>query len=97
MQPARQPEKCRFGLDSMRARHGGGRAMAVELDRVEEAIAAIAGGELVIVVDDADRENEGDLIMAAARALPKQVAFMIRHTSGILCAPLPPEEARLRP
>jgi 3,4-dihydroxy 2-butanone 4-phosphate synthase/GTP cyclohydrolase II len=68
--------------------------MAVELDRVEEAIAAIAGGEVVIVVDDADRENEGDLIMAAARALPKQVAFMIRHTSGILCAPLPPEEAR---
>jgi 3,4-dihydroxy 2-butanone 4-phosphate synthase/GTP cyclohydrolase II len=68
--------------------------MAVELDRVEEAIAAIAGGELVIVVDDADRENEGDLIMAAARALPEQVAFMIRHTSGILCAPLPPEEAR---
>jgi 3,4-dihydroxy 2-butanone 4-phosphate synthase/GTP cyclohydrolase II len=68
--------------------------MAVQLDRVEDAVAAIAAGELVVVVDDADRENEGDLIMAAAKAGPEQVAFMIRHTSGILCAPLPPEEAR---
>jgi len=68
--------------------------MAVQLDRVEEAIADIAAGALVIVVDDAEREDEGDLIMAAAKALPEQVAFMIRHTSGILCTPLPPEEAR---
>jgi 3,4-dihydroxy 2-butanone 4-phosphate synthase/GTP cyclohydrolase II len=87
-------------LSNLRRRHiidlrdRQGIAMAVELDSVEEAIAAIAGGELVIVVDDADRENEGDLIMAAAKALPERVAFMIRHTSGILCAPLPPEEAR---
>ena len=55
------------------------------LNPVEEAIAAFAEGELVIVVDDADRENEGDLIMAAERATPEQIAFMIRHTSGILC------------
>jgi 3,4-dihydroxy 2-butanone 4-phosphate synthase/GTP cyclohydrolase II len=68
--------------------------MPVQLDAVQAAIAAIAEGQLVIVVDDADRENEGDLIMAAAKATPEQVAFMIRHTSGILCAPLPPEEAR---
>jgi 3,4-dihydroxy 2-butanone 4-phosphate synthase / GTP cyclohydrolase II len=68
--------------------------MTVQLDRVEEAVAAIAAGALVIVVDDVERENEGDLIMAAAKALPEQVAFMIRHTSGILCAPLPPAEAR---
>ena len=46
------------------------------------------------MVDDADRENEGDLIMAGAKASPEQVAFMIRHTSGILCTPLPPEQAR---
>jgi 3,4-dihydroxy 2-butanone 4-phosphate synthase/GTP cyclohydrolase II len=68
--------------------------MPAQLDTVASAIAAIAEGQLVIVVDDADRENEGDLIMAGAKALPEQVAFMIRHTSGILCTPLPPEEAR---
>jgi 3,4-dihydroxy 2-butanone 4-phosphate synthase/GTP cyclohydrolase II len=67
------------------------------LDPVEDAIQAIRAGQLVIVVDDADRENEGDLIMAAAMATPAQVAFMIRHTSGILCTPLPADDAaRLR-
>ncbi|MGE0120846.1 MAG: 3,4-dihydroxy-2-butanone-4-phosphate synthase [Dongiaceae bacterium] len=65
----------------------------MSLDRIEDAIAAIAAGELIVVVDDEDRENEGDLIMAAEKAKPEQVAFMIRHTSGILCTPLPPDEA----
>ncbi|MBA3518653.1 MAG: 3,4-dihydroxy-2-butanone-4-phosphate synthase, partial [Rhizobiales bacterium] len=55
---------------------------------VSEAIAAIAAGELLVVVDDDDRENEGDLVMAASKATPEQIAFMIRHTSGIICAPL---------
>ena len=59
-----------------------------QLDTVEDAIAAIANGDLVVVVDDEDRENEGDLIMAASKASPEQVAFMIRHTSGILCVPV---------
>jgi 3,4-dihydroxy 2-butanone 4-phosphate synthase/GTP cyclohydrolase II len=63
------------------------------LDAVEDAIRALQAGELIIVVDDADRENEGDLIMAAAKATPAQVAFMIRHTSGILCTPLPASDA----
>jgi 3,4-dihydroxy 2-butanone 4-phosphate synthase/GTP cyclohydrolase II len=63
------------------------------LDSVEDAIRALQAGELIIVVDDADRENEGDLIMAAAKATPAQVAFMIRHTSGILCTPLPARDA----
>ena len=58
------------------------------LNSVSEAIAAIAAGELVVVVDDDDRENEGDLIMAASKATPEQLAFMIRHTSGIICAPM---------
>ena len=58
------------------------------LNKVSEAIAAIAAGELVVVVDDDDRENEGDLIMAASKATPEQIAFMIRHTSGIICAPM---------
>jgi 3,4-dihydroxy 2-butanone 4-phosphate synthase/GTP cyclohydrolase II len=64
------------------------------LDAVEEAIAAIANGELVVVVDDTDRENEGDLIMAAQNATPEQIAFMIRHTSGIICVPMPPDRAQ---
>jgi 3,4-dihydroxy 2-butanone 4-phosphate synthase/GTP cyclohydrolase II len=63
------------------------------LDRIEDAIAAIAAGEMIVVVDDEDRENEGDLIMAAEKAKPEQVAFMIRHTSGILCTPLTAEDA----
>ena len=68
--------------------------MTIQLDSVEAAIAEIAAGRIVIVVDDADRENEGDLIMAAAKAEAEPVAFMIRHTSGILCTPLPSETAR---
>jgi 3,4-dihydroxy 2-butanone 4-phosphate synthase/GTP cyclohydrolase II len=58
-------------------------------DRVEPALAAFARGEVVVVVDDEDRENEGDLIMAAEKATPEAVAFMLRHTSGLLCVPLP--------
>ena len=64
------------------------------LHTVEDALAAIAAGQMVIVVDDQDRENEGDLIMAAEKATSEQVAFMIRHTSGILCTPVPGEVAR---
>lgn len=64
-----------------------------QLDSVEDAIKAIAAGELIVVIDDADRENEGDLIMAASKASPEKVAFMIRHTSGILCTPLEKQRA----
>jgi 3,4-dihydroxy 2-butanone 4-phosphate synthase/GTP cyclohydrolase II len=55
---------------------------------IENAVAAIARGELVIVVDDADRENEGDLIMAAEAMTAEAMAFMIRHTSGVICMPV---------
>ena len=55
---------------------------------IENAIAAVARGELVVVVDDADRENEGDLIMAAELVTPETMAFMIRHTSGVICMPM---------
>jgi 3,4-dihydroxy 2-butanone 4-phosphate synthase / GTP cyclohydrolase II len=65
----------------------------MQLDSIEDAIAAIAAGELVVVVDDTDRENEGDLIMAASKATPEKIAFMIRNTSGIVCAPLTAERA----
>jgi 3,4-dihydroxy 2-butanone 4-phosphate synthase/GTP cyclohydrolase II len=66
----------------------------MKLDTVDEAIRAIARGEMVVVIDDDDRENEGDLIVAASKVTTEQVAFMIRHTSGILCAPLTRERAR---
>ena len=62
-------------------------------DTIEEALTAIRQGEMVMVVDDDDRENEGDLIMAASKATPEAVAFMIRHTSGILCTPILQEQA----
>lgn len=65
-----------------------------QFDAIEDAIAAIAAGEMVVVVDDDDRENEGDLIMAASKATPEKVAFMIRHTSGILCTPILEEQAK---
>lgn len=62
--------------------------------RAEAAVNAIKNGEMVVVVDDHDRENEGDLIMAASEATPEQVAFMIRHTSGILCTPITKADAK---
>jgi 3,4-dihydroxy 2-butanone 4-phosphate synthase/GTP cyclohydrolase II len=60
---------------------------------IEEAVAAIARGEVVVVVDDEDRENEGDLIMAAVHATPEKIAFYVKHTSGLICAPLSAERA----
>src|SRR3974390_3516566 len=62
--------------------------------RIQAAITAFARGELIIVADDDDRENEGDLFVAASLCTPEKMAFIIRHTSGIVCAPLAPEEAR---
>ncbi len=62
--------------------------------RIRAAVAAFARGEIVIVADDDDRENEGDLFVAASLCTPEKMAFIIRHTSGIVCAPLAPEEAR---
>ena len=65
-----------------------------KLDAPEEAIRAIFNGEMVVVVDDDDRENEGDLICAASKITPEQMAFMVRHTSGIVCTPITAEDAR---
>src|ERR1700734_2647787 len=62
--------------------------------RVRTAVAAFARGEILIVADDDDRENEGDLFVAASLCTPEKMAFIIRTTSGIVCAPLAPEEAR---
>jgi 3,4-dihydroxy 2-butanone 4-phosphate synthase/GTP cyclohydrolase II len=60
---------------------------------IEAAIAAVGRGEIVVVVDDEDRENEGDLILAASAATPEALAFVIRHTSGLICAAITEERA----
>ena len=64
------------------------------LAKIDEAVAAIGRGEIVIVVDDEDRENEGDLIMAAEFATPEAIAFFLHHTSGVICAPVSRDRAR---
>ena len=61
----------------------------VRLDPVEQAVADIAAGKAVVVVDDENRENEGDIIFAAAKATPELMAFTIRYSSGVICAPMP--------
>src|SRR5688500_13479093 len=62
-------------------------------ESVERAVAEIAAGRPVIVVDDEDRENEGDLICAAENATPELVAIMVRYTSGYICVPITEGEA----
>src|SRR5213080_4700450 len=57
-------------------------------DSIEDGIAEIQAGRMVVVVDDADRENEGDLIIAAEKITPDAIAFMVRHTSGVICLPV---------
>ena len=66
------------------------------LNSVAEILDELRAGRMVVIMDDEDRENEGDLIMAAEQVTPEAVAFMIRHTSGIICVPMPEEQlARL--
>lgn len=68
-----------------------------EFATIPDAIAAIERGEIVVVVDDEDRENEGDLVMAAEKATPETLAFFVNHTSGVICAPMLGEDLdRLR-
>ncbi|MHC4043357.1 3,4-dihydroxy-2-butanone-4-phosphate synthase [Bradyrhizobium sp. 23AC] len=61
---------------------------------IEAALQALADGEIVVVTDDDDREGEGDLVVAASRCTAEKMAFIIRHTSGIVCAPITLEDAR---
>lgn len=60
----------------------------VRLDSIEDALAEIRAGRMVVVVDDEDRENEGDLIFAASKTTPELVGFMVRHSSGVICVPM---------
>ena len=63
----------------------------VELDSVERALADLKAGKAVVVVDDENRENEGDIIFAASKATPELMGFLVRHSSGYVCAPMPGE------
>ena len=60
----------------------------IKLNTIEEAIEDFRKGEFVIVVDDEDRENEGDLIIAAEKITPEKENFMLKHARGVLCAPI---------
>jgi 3,4-dihydroxy 2-butanone 4-phosphate synthase/GTP cyclohydrolase II len=68
--------------------------MPYDQKKVVEAIRAFERGEIVVVMDDDNRENEGDLIVAAVHCTPEKMAFIVRHTSGIVCAPMTREDAR---
>ena len=67
-----------------------------KFNTVEEAIAAIKAGKMVLVTDDEDRENEGDLIMAAELCTPEAVNFMAKYARGLICMPAAPEITKLR-
>lgn len=71
----------------------GGVVLEVALDPVEAAVAALAAGRAVVVVDDANRENEGDIIFAAQFATAELTGWTIRYTSGVLCVPVTGEAA----
>ncbi|MCB1428210.1 MAG: 3,4-dihydroxy-2-butanone-4-phosphate synthase [Nitratireductor sp.] len=68
--------------------------MAYDQARIADAIRAFEAGEIVVVTDDDDRENEGDLIVSAVHCTAEKMAFIIRHTSGIVCAPMTAEHAK---
>ena len=63
--------------------------VGVRMDSIERAVADVAAGKAVVVVDDENRENEGDLIFAASKATPDLMAFTIRYSSGVICVPMP--------
>lgn len=66
----------------------------IKLDTIEEAIEDFKNGKFIVVVDDEDRENEGDLIVAAEKITPEQVNFMLKNARGVLCAPITQERCR---
>src|SRR5437667_1579271 len=66
---------------------------ALQFDTIDDVVSDIARGRIVIVADDADRENEGDLVMAAEKVTPEAVNFMAKHGRGLICAPISNERA----
>src|SRR6266568_3817145 len=93
-QPGGRCDRQVRGADAARRGHGGAVMTAaqprapVALDSVERAVADIAAGRAVVVVDDANRENEGDIVFAASKATPELMAFTIRYARGLICAPM---------
>ncbi|MCR4369329.1 MAG: 3,4-dihydroxy-2-butanone-4-phosphate synthase, partial [archaeon] len=69
-------------------------AKSAEFDSVEAAASALKNGELIIMVDDASRENEGDLVLAAEKATVEKINFMLREARGLICVPIAPKKAR---
>jgi len=65
-------------------------AIANEFDSIEDTIQAFKNGEFIVVLDDLSRENEGDLIIAASDLTTEKMAFMVRYSSGVICAPMTP-------
>ena len=84
---ARLSEEERAGMLSTRSMR-----LDTRMDSVEDALAALRDGRMVVVVDDKSRENEGDLILPAATATTEQLAFAIRHSTGIICTPMTAQE-----
>src|SRR5215510_12374583 len=91
--PAR-PDGCRASLAVQAAERLRTHVDADTHKRVEAVVAAFGKGEIVVVTDDDDRENEGDLFVAASLCTPEKMAFIIRNTSGIVCAPLDSDLAK---
>ena len=69
----------------------------IQLNTIEEAVEDFRKGEFVIVVDDEDRENEGDLIIAAEKITAEKVNFMLKYARGVLCAPITIERCKEAP
>src|SRR5262249_36757508 len=89
--PARTAARRPLRPEPRNARAPGARPRAEGLLSVDEALRVIAAGRALIVVDDEDRENEGDIVFAAQHATPALVNFAVKHCRGILCAPMAPE------
>ncbi len=66
----------------------------MKFNTIEEALEDLKNGRMVVVVDDEDRENEGDLVMAASKATPEAINFMIRYARGLVCAPITSQRVR---
>src|SRR5207302_6967615 len=69
-------------------------ANVTEIERVEKALEEIKHGRMVILVDDAERENEGDLVLAAEHVTPEAINFMARNARGLICLSLPDDQVR---
>ncbi len=89
---ARQVRRADRGL-RRRSEAGGGTTMSVRVDPIEHAVAEIAAGRPVLVLDAADREDEGDLVMAAEHVTTAWMAFFVRHGTGYVCAPMEDDRA----